>query len=176
MHLVLPAVPRALGCCNPSLCWDSWGAAVTPTLCWDSRGTERSGTLFVCSRSSAKRLSSRVWSEPSESGSASWLTTLCSEVGVFLWPLLPLTALPSQRATVVHTASWQRYCSPPALDLVRQYCLIVFPVPGGLDGEESACRVGDLGLIPGSGRSLGEGNGSPLQYACLEDAMDRGAW
>ena len=47
---------------------------------------------------------------------------------------------------------------------------------GGSDGEESACSVGDLGLIPGLGRSPGEGNGYPLKYTCLEDSMDRGAW
>ena len=41
---------------------------------------------------------------------------------------------------------------------------------------ESACNVGDLGLIPGSGSSPGEGNGNPLQYSCLENSMDRGAW
>ena len=46
----------------------------------------------------------------------------------------------------------------------------------GLDGKESSCSVGDLGLIPGLGRSLGEGNGYPLQYSCLENPMDRGAW
>ena len=40
----------------------------------------------------------------------------------------------------------------------------------------SACNVGDLGLIPGSGRSTGEGNGNPLQYSCLENPMDGGAW
>ena len=43
-------------------------------------------------------------------------------------------------------------------------------------GKESACNVGDLGLIPGLGRSPGEGNGNPLQYSCLENPMDRGAW
>ena len=43
-------------------------------------------------------------------------------------------------------------------------------------GKESACNVGDLGLIPGSGRSPGEGNGNPLQYSWLENPMDRGAW
>ena len=43
-------------------------------------------------------------------------------------------------------------------------------------GEESACNAGDLGLIPGLGRSPGEGNGNPLQYSCLENPMDRGAW
>ena len=43
-------------------------------------------------------------------------------------------------------------------------------------GKESACRAGDLGSIPGWGRSPGEGNGNPLQYSCLENPMDRGAW
>ena len=42
--------------------------------------------------------------------------------------------------------------------------------------KESACNAGDLGSIPGSGRSPGEGNGNPLQYSCLENPMDRGAW
>ena len=48
--------------------------------------------------------------------------------------------------------------------------------PGGSDGKESACSKGDLGLIPGLGRTPGEGNGNPLQYSCLENPMDRGAW
>ena len=52
----------------------------------------------------------------------------------------------------------------------------VYQVLGGLDGKESACSVGDLGSIPGLGRSSGEGNGYPLQYSCLENPMDRGAW
>ena len=43
-------------------------------------------------------------------------------------------------------------------------------------GEESACSAGDTGSIPGLGRSPGEGNGSPLQYSCLDNSMDRGAW
>ena len=42
--------------------------------------------------------------------------------------------------------------------------------------KESACNSGDLGLIPGLGGSPGEGNGNPLQYSCLENPMDRGAW
>ena len=46
--------------------------------------------------------------------------------------------------------------------------------PGGSDGEESACSEGDLGSIPGSGRSPGEGNSNPLQDSCLENRMDRG--
>ena len=48
--------------------------------------------------------------------------------------------------------------------------------PGGSDGKKSACNAGDLGLIPGLGRSSGEGNGNPLQYARLENSTDRGAW
>ena len=48
--------------------------------------------------------------------------------------------------------------------------------PGGSDGNESACSAGDLGSISGLRRSLGEGNGSPLQYSCLDNSMDRGAW
>ena len=48
--------------------------------------------------------------------------------------------------------------------------------PGGSDHKESACNVGDPGSILGSGRSTGEGNGNPLQYSCLENPMDRGAW
>ena len=48
--------------------------------------------------------------------------------------------------------------------------------PGGSDYKESAYNAGDQGSIPGSGRSPGEGNGNPLQYSCLENSMDRGAW
>ena len=48
--------------------------------------------------------------------------------------------------------------------------------PGGSDGKESACKVGNLGLIPGLGRSPGEENGYPLQNSCLENSMDGGAW
>ena len=51
-----------------------------------------------------------------------------------------------------------------------------FYLLSGSDCKESACNVGDLGLIPGSERSPGEGNGNPLQYSCLENPMHRGAW
>ena len=55
----------------------------------------------------------------------------------------------------------------------------VFRKITGTDGKESACIAGDIrdaGSIPGSGRSPKEGNGYPLQYSCLENSMDRGAW
>ena len=48
--------------------------------------------------------------------------------------------------------------------------------PGGSDGTESVCNVGVLSSIPGLGQFPGEGNGCPLQYSCLENPMDRGAW
>ena len=50
-----------------------------------------------------------------------------------------------------------------------------FTFTGSSHGKASACNAGDLGLIPGS-EILGEGNGKPLQYSCLENSMDRGAW
>ena len=54
--------------------------------------------------------------------------------------------------------------------------LVFLGFPGGSDGKESTCNAGDLGLIPGLGRSPGEGKGYPLQYSCLENSVDRGAW
>ena len=55
------------------------------------------------------------------------------------------------------------WCCPPRDSLVA-------------DGKASACDVGDLGSIPGSGRSFGEGNGNPLRYSCLKKSMDGEAW
>ena len=57
---------------------------------------------------------------------------------------------------------------PESLALEMQDC--------SSDGKASVCNAGDLGSIPGSGRSFGEGNGNPLQYSYLEKSMDRGAW
>ena len=48
--------------------------------------------------------------------------------------------------------------------------------PGGTVGKESACSTGDPGLIPGSGKTMEEGNGNPLQYSCLENPVVRGAY
>ena len=69
---------------------------------------------------------------------------------------------------------------PKKVHLVKA---MVFPVvmygceswPGGSDSKESTCNAGDLGSIPGLGRSPDEGNGNPHQYSCLENFMDRGA-
>ena len=59
----------------------------------------------------------------------------------------------------------------------KQYSPIVgHGFPGGSDAKASASNAGDLGPIPGSGRSPGEGNDSPLHYSCLQNLIDRGAW
>ena len=55
-------------------------------------------------------------------------------------------------------------------------CVLIWGFPGGSDGKTSACNAGDPGSIPGSGRSLGEGNGNSLQHSCLENPIDGGAW
>ena len=52
----------------------------------------------------------------------------------------------------------------------------LYDFPGGSEGKAPVYNAGDPGSVPGSGRSPGEGNGNPLQYYCLENPMDRGAW
>ena len=59
---------------------------------------------------------------------------------------------------------------------VYVYIYIYMSFPGGSDGKASAYNAGDPGSIPGCGGSPGEGNGNPLQYSCLENPTDGGAW
>ena len=59
---------------------------------------------------------------------------------------------------------------------VSTWILVFKGFPGGAEVKVSICNVGDLGSIPASGRSPGEGNCNPLQYSCLENPMDGGAW
>ena len=58
----------------------------------------------------------------------------------------------------------------------KTHLYLFWDFPGGADGKASAYNAEDWGLIPGSGRSPGEGNGNPLQYSCLENSMDGGTW
>ena len=62
------------------------------------------------------------------------------------------------------------------LDLPMSKPLKLFGFPWELRGKGSACNAGDMGSIPGSEKSPGEGNGNPLQYSCLENPMGRGTW
>ena len=59
---------------------------------------------------------------------------------------------------------------------INRYSKYKYGLLGWPSGNESACNAGDLGSIPGLGRSPREGNGNPLQYSCLENPMDGGAW
>ena len=68
---------------------------------------------------------------------------------------------------------------PPLLSQLSEYLLprvYTGGFPGGFGGKESTCSARDPGSIPGLGRSPGEENGNPLQYSCLENSVDRGAW
>ena len=60
--------------------------------------------------------------------------------------------------------------------ILAVFTLLLWGFPGGSEVKASGCSAGDLGSIPGLGRSPGEGNGNPLQHSCLENPMDRGAW
>ena len=62
------------------------------------------------------------------------------------------------------------------MKLIVQSYIPDMSFPGGADSKESACSAGELGSIPGLGRSPGEGNGGPFQYSCLRNPMDRGHW
>ena len=62
------------------------------------------------------------------------------------------------------------------LSFINRLLVTITGFPGGSEFKVSAWNAGDPGSIPGSGRSPGEGNGNPLQYSCLENSMDRGAW
>ena len=75
----------------------------------------------------------------------------------------------------------QPYMSQPSISCLVERILgrrekKISGFPHSSAGKESACNAGDLGSIPGSGRSPGVGNGNPLQNPCLENPMDRGAW
>ena len=59
---------------------------------------------------------------------------------------------------------------------LKSKCVLALGFPGGSVVKNPPASAGDLGLIPGSGRSPGEGNGNPLEYSYLENSMDRGAW
>ena len=83
--------------------------------------------------------------------------------------------MPALDATIKmrgNQAPWRQISLGGNSSLRRGYYILF---PGGSDGEKSACNAGDLGSIPGSGRSPGAGNGNPLQYTRLENPMDGGA-
>ena len=107
-------------------------------------------------------------------------------VGDAIQPSHPLPPIPPSIRVLSNESAlrmrWPKYWSfsfsiiPSKSILEFFYLLNTMSFPDGSDGKESACNAGDLGLIPGSGRSPGDGNGNPLQFSCLEKPMDRGVW
>ena len=105
---------------------------------------------------------------------------MATHSSILAWTI-PWTEEPGGLQFVEHIESdmtketWQapahRYCPPRSFS-----CSYTASFPGDSDRKESSCNAGDPGLIPGLGRSPGEGNGHPTQYSCLENPMDRGSW
>ena len=107
--------------------------------------------------------------------------------GILQARILEWVAMPSARGSS-QPRDWTHILMPPALVggflTTRATCGALNSTPlnfyygfvGGAGGTESACSAGDPGSIPGLGKSPGEGNDNPLQYPCLENPMDRGAW
>ena len=117
-----------------------------------------------------------------------WLT-LCNAMdsslpgssvhGVLQARILEWVAMPSSRGythTHTHTHTHIHICLYTYTSVIRIYIYIYIDFPSGSDGKESAYNAGDLGSIPGLGRSLGKGHGNPLQYSCLVNSMERGSW
>ena len=78
------------------------------------------------------------------------------------WPRDPTCVSCIGRRILYHCAAWK--------------ATLRYSIPGGSDSKESTCSMGNLGSIPGLGRSVGGGHGNPLQCSCLENTMDRGVW
>ena len=83
--------------------------------------------------------------------------------------------VPRSKLQVCPQGAWTDYNSIWVLKMSPIF-ISKLGFPGDSDGKESACNVGDLGLIPGLGRSPGEGTGNLFQYSCLENPMDIEAW
>ena len=105
---------------------------------------------------------------------------LCNSLPSRFWSLWPLLLWCPWLPTFIFSGQCH-YCSTThfLFDLSSNVSLpadTLIGFPGSLDGKESAFNVGDLALIPGWRRSPGGGHANPLQYSCLENPLDRGAW
>ena len=92
--------------------------------------------------------------------------------------ILPLASLSLSHSPTSHLGAQLTICTWPTAGCNGHFLnwRTAKSFPCSSVSKESACSAGDPGLIPGLGRSPGEGNGDPLQYPCLENLMDRGAW
>ena len=87
-----------------------------------------------------------------------------------------IISVPDTCGLIINVILFYNLMRDTHLEIITEDPGVFLGFPGGSDSKESACNAGDPGLIPGWGRSPGEGNGNPTQYACLENPMDRGAW
>ena len=102
------------------------------------------------------------------------LPVLKQRLGIWMCQCRTLHVLLILRQEGIQTSQWIAY--PSATQKGRQCFSALCFFRGGSDGKESACNAGDMGSLPGSGRSLEKRIATPLQYSCLENPMDRGAW
>ena len=100
---------------------------------------------------------------------STWVTASTIDLSEFS------SKLPFSRKPALTCQSWSGSLGRCSQKIFYRTFILIWSFPGGSDGKVSACNAGDPGLIPGSERSPGEGNGNPLQYSCLENPMDRGA-
>ena len=139
-----------------------WGCSAWWTWCWERIGGEEVETMsvleFCCKRIAEKWDSG--WTQVVGFREILFLLFKIKEFASFFYA----NGHESERKIMM--GEWENCWSI--------WCSLVFP--GGSDGKDSTCSAGDLGLIPGSGQSPGAGHGNPLQYSCLENSMDRGAW
>ena len=112
---------------------------------------------------------------PTLSLKSSQLTCLHVAVGT-VWVFSPVTLGCYYYNQTIQYASGYPWIGKICWRRDRQPTPVFWGFPGGSDDKESTCNAGDLGSVPGLGRSLGEGDGYPLQYSGLENSMDRGAW
>ena len=103
-------------------------------------------------------------------------TTLSSTAFSKLFTRQPTTSRSCEQVDLFSRIVWLQSMGSQRVGHDWATSLSLFTFTWDLDGKESACSSGDMGLIPRSGRSPGERNGNPLQYSCLENSMGRGAW
>ena len=140
-----------------------------------------------------KVLQPRLWSQE-EAPYSTWVSMDKSHIPLGLSTHLPIPGLRIINHSVLPTSDCRgnkvpttqpgphprqtggSLSSSSTLSFIYIILYILWGFSGGSDGKESACNVRDLGSVPGWGRSPGGGQGNPLQYSCLENPMDRGAW
>ena len=100
-----------------------------------------------------------------------------SEPSLYVWKFSVHVVLkPGLKGFEHHLTAWEMSTAVQQCEHSLALPFFGIDFPGGSDGKAFAYNAGDLGSIPGLGRSPGEGNGNPLQYSCLENPMDGGAW